>query len=331
MRKIESIQALRAFAAVSVVLCHMSFIPTGGFGVDIFFVISGFLMMRTTRNGLEQYWRKKIVRIIPFYWFMTIVTSIAIKMMPGLFNSYEVSWIYLVKSLLFIPYVHNGIYQPVLGLGYTLNYEMLFYLLFYVSAKTSTKICSWGGRGILCSIAIILMVYMKTLTPPMPFYFWCNVRMLDFVFGIVLYYVFNIFNVESKLKMESRVRNLVSGSIAMFEMVFLWIVPAPQNANGILFVWGISSVILFAAVYIWGYGKHIFGLFTIIGNISFYMYLTHPYIVRLTERLIGKFIGYGIGSFVLMAVIGVLFSILCGYMISSIIEKLQKLVVKGSI
>lgn len=54
MKKIESIQVLRAFAAVSVVLTHMSFIKSGGFGVEIFFVISGFLMMYSTEKGLGR-------------------------------------------------------------------------------------------------------------------------------------------------------------------------------------------------------------------------------------------------------------------------------------
>lgn len=146
MRKIQSIQALRVFAMFSVVLCHMSFIRSGAFGVEIFFVISGFLMMYSTENGLHKYWTKKIIRIVPFYWIMTVFTAIAVYAMPGLFNSYEVSWSYLLKSLFFIPYVHSGIYQPVLGLGYTLNYEMFFYVLFYLSAKIAEKVGGGGGK-----------------------------------------------------------------------------------------------------------------------------------------------------------------------------------------
>ncbi|MBD5519262.1 MAG: acyltransferase, partial [Lachnospiraceae bacterium] len=68
MKRIESIQALRAFATLSVVLTHMSFIKSGSFGVDIFFIISGFLMMYSTEKGIEGYWKKKIKRIVPFYW-----------------------------------------------------------------------------------------------------------------------------------------------------------------------------------------------------------------------------------------------------------------------
>ncbi len=149
IRKIESIQSLRAFAALSVVLTHMSIINSGGFGVDIFFIISGFLMMYSTEKGTAGYWKKKIIRIVPFYWIMTIFTVLAVKIMPNLFNSYEVSWIYLIKSLLFIPYEHNGIYQPVLGLGYTLNYEMLFYVFFFISIKMTPKRLGGGQRSYL--------------------------------------------------------------------------------------------------------------------------------------------------------------------------------------
>ena len=56
MKKIESIQALRAFAAVSVVLSHISFMKSGAYGVDIFFVISGYLMMYAWRTpGFEGF------------------------------------------------------------------------------------------------------------------------------------------------------------------------------------------------------------------------------------------------------------------------------------
>ena len=151
--------------------------------MEVFFVISGFLMMYSTENGLHKYWKKKLVRIIPFYWIMTIFTATVVYLFPDLFNSYEVSWSYLLKSLLFIPYEHNVIYQPVLGLGYTLNYEMLFYVLFYLPARVSEKIGRKGARGMICSTGIILLVVLNILNPPLPFYFWCNTLMLEFVFG----------------------------------------------------------------------------------------------------------------------------------------------------
>lgn len=324
MKKIQSIQALRVFAMFSVVLCHMSFIRSGAFGVEIFFVISGFLMMYSTENGLHKYWGKKIARIVPFYWIMTIFTAVTVYVMPDLFNSYEVSWNYLLKSLFFIPYEHSGIAQPVLGLGYTLNYEMLFYVLFYFSSKIAEKIGKGRVRGIICSVWILLLVVLEPLKLPMPFYFWCNTLMLEFALGIVLYYLFHITKTEMRLHEVSRVRDVVSGIFAAGIMVWLWvIVPTSQGAERFI-AWGIPAAILFAAVYIWGYEKEMPGFVLHLASISYYIYLIHPYCVRLTERVIGQAVGESIVGHVLMVLWGVVGSVLCGYFVYCIYFIAQK-------
>lgn len=313
MKKIQSIQALRVFAMFSVVLCHMSFIRSGAFGVEIFFVISGFLMMYSTEKGLHKYWSKKIARIVPFYWIMTIFTAVAVYVMPGLFNSYEVSWVYLIKSLLFIPYEHNGIYQPVLGLGYTLNYEMFFYVLFHISAKMAEKI-GGGVRGVICSAWIILLVAIKPLNPPMPFYFWCNTLMLEFTFGIALYYLFQMMHLEVHLQKVSRAREVFSGVFMVAIMVWLWAVVPSSWGWELLLVWGIPAAVLLAAAYIWGYGKEIPQFILYLADISYYIYLIHPYCVRLAERVIGRMAGEGTAGHALMVLAGVAGSVLAGHL-----------------
>lgn len=326
MKKVESIQALRAFAALSVVLTHMSFIKSGSFGVDIFFIISGFLMMYSTEKGTEGYWKKKIKRIVPFYWIMTVITAMAVKVMPDLFNSYEVSWMYLIKSLLFIPYEHSGIYQPILGLGYTLNYEVLFYVLFYISAKTAEK-SKLMSRGVICSIIIFLLVGLKMMELPMPLYFWCNDLMLNFVFGILIYYLFGLLDLEKRLQTESRMRNYLCGVSLLLDVVFLWVIPVPTTETR-LFIWSLPSALLFVAVYIFYYGKNVPSVVLLIGNVSYYIYLTHPYCVRLTEKVVGKICGNGIVSYVLMALVGVSMSTVCGFYIcrgySMIVKQIDK-------
>lgn len=318
MKKIQSIQALRVFAMLSVVLCHMSFIRSGAFGVEIFFVISGFLMMYSTENGLHKYWTKKIARIVPFYWIMTFFTAVAVYVMPDLFNSYEVSWSYLLKSLFFIPYEHSGIAQPVLGLGYTLNYEMLFYVLFYFSAKIAEKFGREKVRGVLCSIWILLLVALQLLKLPMPFLFWCNTLMLEFVFGITLYYLFQIMGMEIHLCKASRVRDAVSGLFAVGIMVWLWVVVPTSQDMERLVVWGIPVAILFAAVYIWGYGKKMPQFVLSLAGISYYIYLIHPYCVRLTEKVIEGVMGEGTVAHILMAAVGLMSSVLCGHWVNCI-------------
>lgn len=250
---------------------------------------------------------------------MTIFTAMAVKAMPDLFHSYEVSWVYLFKSLFFIPYEHSGIYQPVLGLGYTLNYEILFYVLFYISARLAGK-TRFRERGIICSVIILLLVGLRIIELPMPFYFWCNPLMLNFVLGIALYYLFGLIDLDSRLQTKSRMRRYVWGGLLLLVAVLLWIVPVPETRLR-FFVWGLPSAILFVAVYIFYYEKSVPLWVLMLGNISYYIYLTHPYCVRLTEKIVGKIYVYRMLGYVLMILIGVVVSVACGYLVQYIYLK----------
>ena len=149
--QLHSIQILRAAAAMAVVLFHLGDslarnfglfpsnpFPAGSDGVDVFFVISGFIMCYTTA-GVDQrspadFAMKRAARIIPIYYLMTLVLFAVGLVMPSLLASGSATFEQLAKSLLFIPYERaNGAVAPVLFLGWTLNYEMFFYAIFTIA------------------------------------------------------------------------------------------------------------------------------------------------------------------------------------------------------
>lgn len=129
-----SLQYLRAIAALMVVLFHM--FTSGLFdqswastwlrgGVDIFFVISGCIMMKSTQAGEyspSSFYLRRVIRIVPLYWIATIAALMAAGW---------TGW-HSIASFLFLPAVSptDGLLQPVLHPGWTLNYEMFFYLLY---------------------------------------------------------------------------------------------------------------------------------------------------------------------------------------------------------
>lgn len=147
---IRPIQYLRAIAALMVVWHHgLNQVPGvaqlialpefGPRGVDLFFVISGFIMLVTTA-GKEvtpaQFIRQRVIRVVPLYWLMTLCMLGAAVMVPTAFKTLQFSPVTIAKSLLFIPYQSlsfPGEIWPVLVPGWTLNYEMFFYALFAVS------------------------------------------------------------------------------------------------------------------------------------------------------------------------------------------------------
>ncbi len=177
-RTIINVQYLRAIAALGVVMFHTTSLKGHAFllgtaGVDLFFVVSGFIMWRVTEResapGLFL-WRR-LVRIVPMYWLVT--AALAVRTHPGAAE--------LIQSLLFIPHYNaTGQIWPVLVPGWTLSYEMFFYALFAVALLAPRAMQAWlltGAIGLLCALHPLAghAAVPRTFTDPI---------MLEFVAGI---------------------------------------------------------------------------------------------------------------------------------------------------
>lgn len=150
---VYSIQALRAVAAWLVVAHHfIQLIPgarvaygegigwyfahRGNFGVDIFFVISGFIMMASTSHGAIKpatFFLRRVFRIVPAYWFFTLVFASLALLQLAAFSGVSPAGAHVLQSLLFIPHPNpNGMdhHFPLLTVGWTLFFEFAFYLIF---------------------------------------------------------------------------------------------------------------------------------------------------------------------------------------------------------
>ncbi len=149
------IQGLRALAALAVVALHVAdeagaLAGTPGrspypfidalpleAGVDLFFVISGFVMTWASWDefgrwrSVGPFVRRRLLRIVPLYWLLTAAAAGAAFVLPGLVSDgLGDGWGYVAASFAFLPSRRaDGFVQPVLRLGWTLNYEMLFYAL----------------------------------------------------------------------------------------------------------------------------------------------------------------------------------------------------------
>ncbi|MBT0727901.1 acyltransferase [Rosenbergiella australiborealis] len=137
---LSAVAFLRGFAVIAVVLYHYSWfvhplestiLRKGYIGVDIFFIISGFLACHTTRkikgslSSLLKYILSRLIRIYPAYFIITIGYVITQKTLFSTYPDFSV----LVKSLLFFPQSDSGspVYgSPVVDVGWTLNYEFFF-------------------------------------------------------------------------------------------------------------------------------------------------------------------------------------------------------------
>src|SRR5262245_49078774 len=111
-------------------------LPVGSAGVDLFFVTSGFIMVYVAgaRETPAKFLVNRVARIVPLYWVATFAVVGLAAYKPWLFPTARLDFESILASLAFIPH-HDAAGQltPVLFLGWTLNCEMLFYVLFTVS------------------------------------------------------------------------------------------------------------------------------------------------------------------------------------------------------
>jgi len=145
--KLESIQALRAVAALYVFLFHtkaplplwspesaaawMDFVRHGFMGVDLFFVISGFIMAWVcvlsgkSKDGPLAFSAKRFFRIAPPYWIATVVVLYVLGQ-KTVHDDLQTSLLFMPLDFEPAPFYGYAVH----GVGWTLNYEMLFYALF---------------------------------------------------------------------------------------------------------------------------------------------------------------------------------------------------------
>lgn len=175
MKKIDNIQVARGVAALIVFLFHFhvveplygpdrltpTFFNYGRMGVDIFFVISGFIMVYVSghaQQGLataRSFLVRRGFRIYPLYWFVTLaVLAVYYGSRKTLFEGPVGEDPNLVASLLLAPHARD----PILLVGWTLIHEVYFYivfaglLVFTPSHWRVPAICIWGALIVLVNI-----------------------------------------------------------------------------------------------------------------------------------------------------------------------------------
>ena len=128
------------------------FIDKGAVGVDIFFVISGLVIFLSTEGKSlppVRFLLYRLFRIVPAYWLYTVLMALVVVFARPVLPDQTVDWSHFLLSLLFIPTENPGGYgiYPTLNVGWTLNYEMLFYVLFALGAAVPLAASAVDRRG----------------------------------------------------------------------------------------------------------------------------------------------------------------------------------------
>lgn len=277
------IQALRGLAASMVVVCHTAGNyqhhyggwrwENGRSGVDIFFIISGFVMAVSALSKPNltagQFLRQRIVRIVPLYWIMTSIMLIKMHIpMLSPAGHAEASASYVIYSLLFIPYRNSiGEIVPVVGQGWTLCYEMFFYLLLSIALLLKKRDIRFTG-GILIVISLAGMFYRDTWPAVASL---INPIMIEFLLGLLIG--------SALIKFNDR----VNAFLGLVGIVGLILIPVSTEYRPL--VWGIPALLLVQSSTRW---NRIPEAILKIGDASYSLYLSHIFVVLFISRMIGK-------------------------------------------
>ena len=240
---LRTLQILRAMAATSVVYSHIGVNPDfGQFGVDIFFVISGFVMTLIVENGQKPatFLLKRVLRILPLYWILTTCLLILAIIKPELLNSTTANFTNYLKSIFFIPYFkENGSLSPLLALGWTLNYEVFFYACIWLSILLVRRVY-------IPSVFLLLVAsffYGVWSTYPVANTFFGNGLVFEFLFGIL---AFKIYKFLLNKKLDTKLLLFISLTCYLFMVLYEF--KYMINNIGRVYFYGVPSFFLVVSV-----------------------------------------------------------------------------------
>nr|SAY44565.1 Acyltransferase family protein [Serratia marcescens] len=304
-RKLESLQALRGVAALLVLLFHYRFYLRGDnqsgttiwdalfgwgiIGVDIFFIISGFIMVYTTQHYMQgcssakRFLLNRAIRIIPLYYFGLLVTFLFGGAMSTFHYPEKVQ--NLLSALTFTVYKTSvtphyiddgGMYN----IRWTLNYEIYFYLAFALCLMMKHRILAlicWGG--LMTCVIPALAGFQPTLsvqgydfqTPTIAFI--TNPLLIEFLIGVFAGYIY----LQLKRRVVSVKLPLISSVIAISLLCYIVFGVYSGSIRALNLE---STIVLGLLVLFLTLGEQVLQAYIprvlkYVGNISFSLYLLH--------------------------------------------------------
>ena len=271
-------------------------LPTGA-GVDLFFAISGFIMVYAsdglfTREGAAlQFLQKRVLRLVPLYWLCT--TAMLAMMLAGRKSASELPDLsYVLSSYLFIPDTSyasvDGVAFPLLSLGWTLNFEMLFYAIF------SVFIGFPRGRavaGVAATLMLVVVLGTVLTFHSAVLHTWTQAIILEFALGML---VAHAFLQGARWPVALRIAAL-AGALVWLAMDPCALLRQHQTPNSIdrVIGWGMPAALILAAAVLGStkLPRRTEKVASLLGDSSYSLYLTHPFVLITGQHIWMQVVG----------------------------------------
>ena len=323
--QLDGVQILRAFAAGAVLLHHAIqqangarvalapkwFTTSGAAGVDIFFVISGFIMAYICfRQGPKvpsapRFLIDRATRVFPLYWLCCL--GILLVAAVGFLRSLRTDPADIIQSLLLVP--HQG---RLLGVAWTLEYEVYFYLVFAMFLPLRSP--KWTISGTCLAVALVCFA-ARFLPEGTARSFLGEPIVLEFCGGLLLGWA------HLSGARWIRVPGLVAAAAAVLITIAPIFVPheTTDGLSGIARViwWGLPSLLIVAyALQPGAFGSLLRGTMLRLGNASYALYLSHAFLMIGYAVLLNK---TGLGQFNQVPVVALLIAL--AFLVSVIVHE----------
>jgi len=290
--QINIVQGLRAYAALPVVLFHTGFTITGIhqigiFGVHMFFVLSGYLMASICATDSHAFLRRRIIRVVPSYWLMTILLYSVAAQFPRLMSATQAVPIELLKSLFFIPFMKsNGLFQPILFVGWTINYETIFYAVMALAVYLSKRRPSLLAAAILLSIMGVSSMFAEKSGIAR---FYSDPIMFEFILGLIAYHCVHAIPIDLRLRLKYLWAAIVAVTLVALPLIEAFDM-LPSLSRFVQFG-PLSFLLILSSCLLALSGNDLrYGIIVLIGDASYTLYLVHPYIEMALDRIVAKYI-----------------------------------------
>jgi peptidoglycan/LPS O-acetylase OafA/YrhL len=260
-------------------------------GVDVFFMVSGFIMYYLTAQRFGsiayagEFLKRRFIRVVPLYWICTALMLLAIGVAAGKIHHTDATLPRILASLLFFPTARaDGLVMPVLAIGWTVNYEVFFYLLYALALTQAKRL----GLGLLIAVFVVLAAVGYWLRPAAPaLSFWTSPIILEFLLGMAL----------AHLRLDRGLRVGRTGQILGFGLALGVLVaanlilkmgpPPPGGLPAVRWLWGAIPALFLAAPMIFGpeFQGRVGRILARGGDASYALYLSHPFTLNLLAAL----------------------------------------------
>lgn len=291
----------------------LSFNEFGASGVDLFFVISGFVMAMMLaadpHRRIGDFVMDRLIRIVPLFWLASAIYAALLMLMAR-----DIAPAALMATITVIPLDPALYVAPLLFVGWSLGFELIFYAVVGASLSSSPR-----HRSAIIITTLILMIGVGALSPPAPgvISLLFNAIFAEFLLGIGCFAIWYRYAGQASPIMA---RTLAGSGAALlllsavfgvdFDAQYMAIIDGGASAQRAL-VWGVPWAMVMAGLLLDCRRDVHLATDTLlhrIGDASFALYLVHVMVSLIAETWIPAI---GIAPDVIVAGT-ILVSLVCG-------------------